>query len=176
MDAKTIVDQTNASFQIYLGSLDQYSDGQFSYKENSETWSLAQMYEHLCMSSKKFFLANTKRCLEKRNGEEGGEKNKSGEGVFKYGGFPKMKFKMPEAMAAIELVGKSREEYKTEINEILDSAEKFIDFVDADSGTYKTFHPVLGMLNAKEWFQNLEMHTRHHLHQKAELEALVANV
>jgi hypothetical protein len=48
--------------------------------------------------------------------------------------------------------------------------------VESDLGTYKTQHPALGMLNAKEWFHSLEMHSRHHLNQKAELEALSAHV
>jgi hypothetical protein len=117
-------------------------------------------------------LANTKRCLDNRNGQEGGEKNSAGENVFKYGGFPpKMKFKMPAAVADIPIYGQSIEHYKIEIQEILSSAKLFMDAVEADLGTYKTQHPVLGMLNAKEWFHSLEMHSRHHLNQKVELEA-----
>lgn len=164
-------------FADYSESLEKYSLTQFDFKAGEETWSLAQMYEHVCVTSKKFFLANTKRCLDNRNGQEGGEKNSAGENVFKYGGFPpKMKFKMPAAVAEIPIYGQSIEHYKIEIQEILSSAKLFMDAVEADLGTYKTQHPVLGMLNAKEWFQSLEMHSRHHLNQKVELEALSAHV
>lgn len=164
-------------FAEYAAGLEKYSVSQFEFKAAEDIWSLAQMYEHVCLTSKKFFLANTKRCLEKRNGQEGGEKNSSGENVFKYGGFPpKLKFKMPAAVAEIPIVGQSIDQYKKEIEEILSSAKMFIEAVEADFGMYKSQHPALGMLNAKEWFHSLEMHTRHHLNQKAELEALAAHV
>lgn len=164
-------------FADYSKSLEKYSPSQFDFKADEETWSLSQMYEHVCVTSKKFFLANTKRCLENRNGQEGGEKNSAGENVFKYGGFPpKMKFKMPAAVAEIPIFGQSVEHYKKEIDEILSSAKLFIEAVESDLGTYKTQHPALGMLNAKEWFHSLEMHSRHHLSQKVELEAKSAHV
>ncbi|MCP9763764.1 DinB family protein [Lacihabitans soyangensis] len=164
-------------FADYSKSLEKYSPSQFDFKADEETWSLVQMYEHVCVTSKKFFLAKTKRCLERRNGQEGGEKNSAGENVFKYGGFPpKMKFKMPAAVAEIPIFGQSVDHYKKEIDEILSSAKLFIEAVESDLGTYKTQHPALGMLNAKEWFHSLEMHSRHHLNQKVELEALSAHV
>jgi hypothetical protein len=34
----------------------------------------------------------------------------------------------------------------------------------------KTAHPVFGFLNAREWFQLIEMHFRHHLRQKRHLD------
>jgi hypothetical protein len=164
-------------FADYAQSLEKYSQIQFDFKTNDETWSLAQLYEHVCITSKKFFLANTKRCLENRNGQEGGEKNSGGENLFKNGGFPpNKKFKMPAAVAEIPIVGNTIAYYKKELAEIVSSAKMFTDAVEFDLGIYKTQHPALGMLNAKEWFYSLEMHTRHHLNQKAELEALVADV
>lgn len=176
MEIKEILRSTNEVLASYSDSLDQYSEAQFEYKQDAETWSLSQMYEHVCMSGKKFFLANTKRCLEKRNGEETGEMNRNGVAIFANGGFPDAKFKMPEALAVIPIVGNTKEFYKKEIAEIISSAELFAEGLTKDAGTYKIFHPVLGFLNAKEWYQNLEMHSRHHLKQKAELEALASNV
>jgi hypothetical protein len=176
MSAKGLLTEIKSVFEIYRQSLDNYSDAQFEHKSDANIWSLAQMYEHVCMTGKKFFLANTKRCLEKRNGEEGGEMNAKGAYVFANGGFPDVKVKMPEAVAVIPIVGRGREIYKKEIEEILASAEVFANVLDADAGTYKIPHPVFGPLNANQWYQNLEMHTRHHLRQKAELETLSANV
>ena len=167
--------KTEALFAIYRNGLLEYSDEDFFYKSSPETWSLAQMYEHVCLSGKKFFLANTKRCMEQRNGQLGGEKNAAGENVFKYGGFPPMKFKVPAGLNALEIVGRDKSAYISEIEAIIISAKLMIEPINQDPGEYKTLHPVLGWLNAAEWYQNLEMHTRHHLRQKEELENLAKN-
>jgi hypothetical protein len=176
MKPKDIFDGIKTVFEEYDQSLDTYTDAQFEFKKDAETWSLSEMYEHVCMSGKKFFLANTKRCLEKSNGQEGGEMNTKGVYVFGNGGFPEVKVKMPESVAAVPIVGQSREVYKNEITEIINSAEMFMAYLESDAGTYKIPHPVFGPLNAIEWFQNLEMHSRHHLRQKAELEKLCDHV
>ncbi len=159
-------------FENYKSSLSTYTSDQFNFKAAEDVWSLAEMYEHVCMSAKKFFLANTRRCIEQRNGQLGGEKNAAGENVFKYGGFPPMKFKVPGGPEAANISGRDKSVYFQEIEEILESARQMINPLESDAGEYKTLHPVLGWLNAMEWFQNLEMHSRHHLTQKAELENL----
>ncbi len=66
------------TIQGYLAALDRYTDDQFAAKPTDHEWSLGQMYEHLYVSTTYFFLANTKRCLEKRKGQEGGRKERKG--------------------------------------------------------------------------------------------------
>lgn len=158
----------------YLYSLDDYSDEQFFFKTNEETWSLGQMYEHLTVSSQFFFLANCVRCLEKRKGQLGGEKTYFGEQQFKYGGFPPAKLKIPDAIRGPEPVAKTREEYKGILKKILTDSQNLIEAVSNDDGSYKALQVAMGWLDAKEWFYLHEMHYRHHLRQKTELESLSA--
>lgn len=61
------------AMQSYLAALDRYSDEQFAAKPDEAEWSLGQMYQHIYEANTFFFLANTKRCLEKRKGQDGGE-------------------------------------------------------------------------------------------------------
>jgi hypothetical protein len=175
MKAEEIYQKTVSDFALYKSSLLTYNDHDFNFKSSPDVWSLAQMYEHICSASKKFFLANTKRCLENRNGQIGGNRNAAGDNVFKYGGFPPIKIKVPPGIDAQAIVGKPLNAYLTEIDEILESAKNMIEPLNLDSGEYKILHPVLGWLHALEWFQNLEMHTRHHFRQKEELENLAKN-
>ena len=161
--------------KVFQESLKHYSDEQFQYKNDEETWSLGQMYEHICNASNYFFLANIVRCLEKRKGQMGGEKNQFGDNLYFYGGFPPRKFQVPEVIRPPEIVAKKREEYVPILSKILDDAQKLILPVSLDNGEYKCIQPAFGWLNAYEWFYLLEMHTRHHLRQKKELEKF-ANV
>ena len=175
MNNKEALSSIQNIFKIYLEALSTYSEKDFLYISDLNTWSLAQMYEHVCSSSNFFFLANTKRCLEKRNGQEGGLMNAKGEGLFKIGGFPTgLKVKVPEKLASV-IIGKEASYYVSEIKEIILSAIDLESLLEEDEGMYKIEHPVFGFLNAEEWFKSLEMHSRHHLKQKQELEALANN-
>lgn len=158
----------------YISSLDDYSDEQFFFKKDEETWSLGQMYEHLTVSSQFFFLANCVRCLEKRKGQEGGEKNEFGEKLFTKGSFPPVKLKIPDAIRGPEPVAKTKEEYRSILKKILTDSQNLIEAVSNDDGSYKALQVAMGWLDAKEWFYLHEMHYRHHLRQKTELESLSA--
>lgn len=164
------------SFGVLTEGIQRFTEEQFAYISNPEKWSLAQMYEHVCESSQKFFLANIKRCLEQRGGQLGGEKTVEGEWIMNINGFPNKKIKMPAAFGVVIYMGKPKNDYLLEIEEIKNAAKDMVEMINQDGGEYKTKHPVFGFFNAQEWFRNLEMHTRHHLIQMAELETSTAHV
>lgn len=171
MTPNEINQKLKEDLEIYISALDAYSDEQFTKRKDEETWSLGQMYEHIVLASNGFFLGNVLRCLEKRKGQEGGEMNKYGVNALKHNGLPPMKFKVPGTDKAPDLEVRSRAEYKDLLQKIINDAEGILPTLEADNGTYKTLHPVFDWLNAVEWFQMLEIHTRHHFRQKEELEA-----
>jgi hypothetical protein len=176
MNNSNTLKEIEKAFGVLTEGIQRLTEEQFTYISNPEKWSLAQMYEHTCESSKKFFLANVKRCLDQRSGQFGGEKTVEGEWVMNNNGFPNKKIKMPEAFGVVIYMGKPKKEYLLEIEEILNAARDLVEIINQDGGDYKTKHPVFGFFNAQEWFRNLEMHTRHHLRQMAELEALAVHV
>ncbi|OYU64767.1 MAG: hypothetical protein CFE22_13640, partial [Cytophagaceae bacterium BCCC1] len=96
------------SFGILSEGINRLTEEQFAYVSNPEKWSLAQMYEHICESSKKFFLANIKRCFDQRSGQIGGEKTLAGEWVMNNNGFPNKKVKMPEEFGVVIYKGKPK--------------------------------------------------------------------
>jgi hypothetical protein len=158
----------------YINSLEDYSDEQFFLKPNEDTWSLGQMYEHLVTSSNFFFLANCVRCIEKRKGQEGGEKNQFGEKLFLKGSFPPVKLKIPDPIRGPEPVAKTRQEYRPILEKILVDSKNLIEAVNKDDGSYKALQVAMGWLDAKEWYALHEMHYRHHLRQKTELENIIS--
>ncbi len=160
-----------ATMQSYLDALDRYSDEQFAAKPDEAEWSLGQMYQHLYEANAFFFLANVKRCLEKRKGQEGGEMTAAGQNVYEHNSFPPMKFKRPAAPNSAEPVAQSREAYKKLYSQTLREGLEWTDALAEDNGTYKTEYPRFGWLNAAEWLQGLEMHARHHIRQRQQREA-----
>ena len=158
------------AMQSYLAALDRYSDEQFAAKPDEAEWSLGQMYQHLYEANTFFFLANAKRCLEKRKGQEGGEKTAAGLNVYQYNSFPPTKIKRPGAPNSPEPVAQDRETYKALFAKTLAEGNALADALTNDDGTYKTQHFMFGWLNATEWLQGLEIHARHHLRQRQERE------
>ena len=174
--AQEIYQKLLKTTKIYKDSLTDYSDEQFSYKASETLWSLGEMYEHVIMLATYSFMASVVRCLEKRKGQIGGSKNQAGNNVFFYGGLPPKKFMMPTVLESTPLVVKSKDEYINFFNKLEEDAQKLIEPVTNDEGKYKTNHPVFEWLNAYEWYYMLEMHTRHHLRQKKELESLASAI
>jgi len=145
-----IFENLSTTLAHYITSLDGYTDAQFTYKSAEDIWSLGQMYEHLCVSANFFFFANTLRCLEQRKGQIGGDKNGYGDNIFEYNSFPPTKIKIPAALRGPEPEAKTREEYRPLLEKMLEDAQKLTEPVAGDVGEYKTMHPALGGLNARE--------------------------
>lgn len=171
MEIKTVNQNLISLLKSYQTALGHYTAQQFNFKKSDDIWSLGQMYEHLALSAQFFFLKNIKYCLEQRNGQIGGEKNANGDNVFKYNSFPPIKVKVPGN--APEPIAQSQESYESIFEKIIQQLDSQIDIVANDTSEYKTFHPVFAWHTAQEWLQSFEMHHRHHLRQKAELEAYI---
>jgi len=170
MTIDELKDAFTTTMQAYISALDRYTDEQFAAKPDELEWSLGQMYEHLYGANTYFFLANVKRCLEQRKGQEGGELNENGQNVFKHNSFPPIKVKIPAAVRGPEPVAKSREEYRILFKDTLQNGLALADAAAQNAGTYKTLHPVFGWMNAIQWFQGAETHARHHFRQQKERE------
>ncbi len=168
MSTTEIFEKMSQIAEVYITELDHYTDEQFNHKASEEQWSLAQMYEHICMASM-LFKRNIEKCLARDKGSYEGEKNKNGVAIYEMGGFPAMKITPPQEWQSAP-VGKPKAEYADIFKKILADYQALIEKVEKDDQTYKTLHPVLGHLTAKEWFVMNEFHSRHHLRQKKELD------
>lgn len=170
MIVQKINNAIHATVEPYLFAIDSYSNEQFTHKESEEIWSLGQLYEHIILSSNYFFLANILRCVEKRKGQEGGDKNAYGDNAFQHNGLRPQKFKVPEVGPTTDLVAQSKENYDALLQKVLKDTDDLLPVLTSAGATYKTMHFAFGWLNAPEWYQMLEMHLRHHHRQQKELE------
>lgn len=171
METKLINENLINLLNSYKDALSGYSDEQFNFKQAEDIWSLGQLYEHLIGSGNFFFLKNIKYCLEQRNGEMGGEMNENGKKIFGFNSFPPIKIKVPGG--GPQPVAQSKDNYPPAFDLLVNQLKNQIESIEDDPGLYKTQHPVFSWHNAKEWLQSFEMHHRHHLRQKAELEGFL---
>lgn len=93
-----------------------------------------------------------------------------GQVIFLMKSIPPVRLEMPKSVA----FEPPQPEDAAQIREGFDETVKMMEAVEkelpAADLAIKSKHPVLGMLNALEWFQGAEFHIRHHFRQKKRLE------
>ncbi|MGD6878519.1 DinB family protein [Bacillus infantis] len=154
--------------EIYKQSLGKYTLEQLRQIPAEGVWSLAQMYDHVIVVADEY-LDEAEACA---NAEpvQGRGKTEFGEKLFREGGFPPVKIRLPDEMnQPPDNSGTS-----ASLLERLENLEKRI---EVSRQTLHKIHPSLkrehggfGWLNSIEWHHLAEMHFRHHLRQKGELE------
>lgn len=156
----------------YLETLKKIDENQFLFKKSDEIWSLCQLYEHIFDSNTKFFLRNCRKCLNEIDGQLGGDISSFGKSVIDNNSFPDIKIKYPEVFGELKLELKSMEFYRTYFSELVDEINTLSGSVMKSNPNYKRLHPAyFGFLNAEEWLQLAQIHMKHHLKQKLELES-----
>lgn len=173
MQAEEIYKSFVEKAKYYLKELDYYGKYQFSTHPIEGKWSMGELYDHLIHGTTKYHLEEVRNCLEKKNGQEGGKMTWKGKVVFKLKFFP------------FKVIGLNNASYKPDQPEspfrMKDDVYRFFKVMNRTAKSidaagvlnYKTKHPTLGMLNAAEWFQLIDIHFGHHKKFKKKLDPFV---
>lgn len=165
MKAEKIAEQYTAHTNRWLQELRHFTAETVVCSAPGE-WSAAQVVDHICKTTHKC-LDMAEMCCDGR-----GEKGHAafGPALFSFmGSFPPVKLRIknpPEAVAVI---------YAPEQLTLNDAAEKLREADErmravlhkiqkADPG-FRAKHWAGGWFNALQWFQNAEMHSKHHFRQ-----------
>jgi hypothetical protein len=152
----------------YKTNLQNYSLEQLRYISAEGVWSIGQMYDHLILVAHEY-LDNVDVC-EAAVEEQKSGKTEFGENLYKIGGFPPIKIKLPVELNDPPNNSDSIEKLMSRLDEVMQRLRQSESKVDNINPNYKVKHGGFGWLNAREWFDLVFMHFRHHLGQKSELE------
>ncbi|ETP67258.1 hypothetical protein G159_19115 [Planococcus glaciei CHR43] len=153
---------------IFKNGLRKYSLEQLRHIPREGVWSIGQMYDHIILVAHEY-LDNVQICAASTEGQPLG-KTPAGEQLFKDGGFPPIKIRLPDEMNAPPNNSGSKEDLETRMEEVMDRLDHWELKVSSINPDYKVKHGGFGWLNAEEWLELVKMHSRHHLRQKEELE------
>jgi hypothetical protein len=154
--------------ETYKKDLQNYSLVQLRYISTEGVWSIGQMYDHLILVAHEY-LDNVETCAAGEEEIEFG-KTEFGEHLYKIGGFPPIKIKLPDELNSPPSNSNNKEDLSSRLDQVMQRLRKWESQVDAINENYKVKHGGFGWLNAREWFDLVDMHFRHHLRQKHELE------
>lgn len=154
-----------STFQKELST---YSPEQLRSIPEEGVWSIGQMYDHLIVVAHEY-LDNVAVCSEAKE-DPFLEKTPAGKELFHNKGFPPIKIRLPDEMNAPPNNSDSQEDLINRMEKLIQRVEYWESQVDAISPERKAKHGGFGWLNAREWLDLVEMHSRHHLRQKEVLE------
>lgn len=152
----------------YKERLDFYSAEQLRCRLNPGTWSIGQVYSHIVDVAFEY-LNNMEQCSRSGYDQPQG-KTEAGAALFRAGAFPPIKIKLPEGMEYAPNDDKSKTEHLHDLDLLIDKMRIWESQIHAIPPHGKIRHGGFGWLNASEWFDLIEMHTRHHLRQIKEIE------
>ena len=171
MNTSEIVLGVEAQTEFYLNELTNLSMDQLCRKPRDDAWSLGQMMVHLMNSARFMQLPNVEVCRDATNSavHVGGSKNDRGEEVFRVGSFPPIRIQVPPSPQYTPAQPESKEEIRVGMQDVIVRMRSVAPALDEIPTENTVAHPGFGYLNAKEWFQLIEMHYRHHRHQLGRL-------
>ncbi|WP_054025057.1 DinB family protein [Bacillus sp. FJAT-28004] len=154
--------------ESYKSDLQCYSLDQLRYVSEKGVWSLGQMYDHLKLTALDY-LDKVVKCASS-NEEQPQGKTAAGDQLFNIGAFPPIKIKLPDGPENNPSNSESKEDLLGGLDLVLKRMSECEEKVNTINKNYKVRHDGFGFLSAREWFDLVGMHFRHHLHQKVELE------
>ncbi|HAA13917.1 MAG TPA: hypothetical protein DCE41_20400 [Cytophagales bacterium] len=155
-------------YDVWFKDLQGYSEMDLWRAHPDGGWCIGQIYQHILNGTLNFQVIVIKELIET---QEDTEKEMSELGVISYreNAFPPRRFQThrdsanePDMSNKMKLRNQMKRAFKAvqEVKEILAN--------DPPSGKFQ--HQIFGYLDAKQWYQNIPMHWRHHLRQKEALD------
>lgn len=160
--------------ETFKNDLQNYSSEQLRYISEEGVWSIGQMYDHLIVVANEY-LDKMEACASAKEEQTLG-KTEFGENLYKIGGFPPIKIKLPDELNAPPNNSDSREELTERLDQVIQRMGQWETKVDAVNPNFKVKHGGFSWLTAREWYDLVGMHFRHHLRQKDELEQKLSNL
>jgi len=167
MDIKTLIIKFNETIDVWIGELSHYDYHQLCLRPNADSWSLGQVYVHL-INDTKYYFQQIEECVGS-NQNEFQEMTDFTKDWFENNSFPNTKMvgspdnEMPPNPYSKEQVFNDLNKLKFALNEI---GIKIL----RTTNKGKTKHPAFQYFNSAEWFRYAEMHFRHHLKQKEQID------
>ena len=155
-----------------LQELDHYGEKQFKRRIEESDWSIGEWYDFMLNGTYQFHLKNIKNCLEYKFGRAVGKKRFAGNLTFALGKYPPYKIKTYSTYVPVqpEDIPKTRDLFF----KFLKDMHKIAKDIDAKGKQdYKTMHPSLGMLDALEWYQLIDIHFRHYAKKKLLIDQVI---
>lgn len=147
----------------YRRKLDEIPDELFNKIPPGGGWSYGEVYSHILQANLGSFTA-IEKCINGSGQIDNKPLNWFARLIFLIGRFPPFKIKAPKNMAAL-VANIDKEEARNLLVRLKKRSDQLVSAINKSSSFSKVKHPRLGLLNARQWFRFINIHTKHHLRQ-----------
>jgi hypothetical protein len=169
METQAMLARFNGTVDVWEAALENYSEEQLRQRPDAESWSMGQVYAHLVEGTLWFHLKQVETCLTRSDHADAG-KTFPGRMAYWLGAFPPIRIKVPASPEYTPRQPESKARVRERLAVLRREMAQTAARLTSNPGGGKTRHPAFGYLGAREWFQLIDMHFRHHLRQKKRIE------
>ena len=149
---------------VFRNRLDTIPDDLFTVTPPGGGWSYAEVYSHILQADLGGMMA-LETCIKNGRPTSAG-RSTLGLLVFLFDRLPPWKNKVPEKLEArIPATKISKEEARNMLIKCRQRINELTPLIRDSSKYCRVKHGSLGMLNARQWFKFILMHSEHHLKQ-----------
>lgn len=156
---------------VYEDLLNDISEHRFCMNPSDGVWSYSETFSHIFQSNLASLIA-IERCMAKTGIKNSDKLHWLVWLILFFGKFPPGKIKAPQHIASMVK--------KIDVEEARSLIMKFKSRLDAvrpglinADPDQKVKHPRLGLLNARQWFRFIEIHTKHHTAQLMRIDRML---
>lgn len=174
MNPRKVLAKTETSLAVWQDALERSDEQVFDQVPEGGGWTLGQICDHVTLVSLAFLDATN--ALARGEGEERGGSLMATVMCGIVGSFPPVRLKVPpnlpdEAKRAAAPESLPKAEALKRFAVVARRTRDLCSEVAAAPRGLRSEHPVLGWIDARQWYQLSEMHMRHHLRQLRRLPA-----
>jgi hypothetical protein len=171
--APAVLRDFEATAAIWKEWLGKYGEDEFVREPEGGGWSIGQVYFHLVNGTRQYQLRQVALCLEGKWTVVPGGKKFPGKVIFALGSFLPVRVTVPPSETYTPKQPAGIASMKAGLDGLCQAMRETAPRIAAAAPDMKAAHPILGFLNAAEWYQLIEMHFRHHLRQKRRIDRLL---
>lgn len=168
MHPRKLLRKWHKTYGVWHAALARHDDEDFTKVPAEGGWTLGQVCDHVAMASQGFM--DSAEALAGGAGEPGHRNAMAFVMVDMVGSFPPGRFQVPpnlppqfEKFAQPETLSKA--EAMQRFAAVTERMDALVETIAAAPPKLRSKHPAAGWLKARQWYQLIEMHARHHLRQ-----------
>lgn len=177
MTAQEVFTQFQTTVNVWKSALDTYSDTQLRTQPAPNEWSIGQVYIHILRSALFFHGKQVETCLQTNDNADAPTHPQAAQ-MFAQGSMPPDRISVPPSLQYTPPQPESKSQILALFGDVEAMMKQLAEEIDAATSDGKpigkTPHPRFSFFSAMEWFRLIEMHYRHHLHQKGRIDAFLA--
>lgn len=173
MRSEKLIKKFNTKANTWLQELENLDEASLLKNPKPGSWSMAEVYDHIIKVARTYQIPNFKKSITTEAVRKK-RKNVLGFAIFNIGIRRQVTIKMEDFPAKLvedfTPIKRKKSELLQDFKEFISEVNELKGILKNSTTSKKHYHPMFGDISTANWFSLVEIHMRHHDHQKLKLE------